>query len=281
MTRDLDTVALTDIQLVDQLTTIVSRAAAGILAVDPATAARRTKPDLSPVSAADEAANAIIVEGLSCLLPGMPIVSEEAIEPRGAVPLRPCFALVDPLDGTREFLAGRNEFTVNVALVLDGVPAVGIIAAPALGLMWRGVTGRGAERLRLPPGAGAGETSEMVAIRTRRQPAHGLVAAISRSHFDARTAALIARLPISTQIACGSSIKFCRIAEARADIYPRLAPTHEWDVAAGHAIVLAAGGAVITPDGKSLAYGRSAEGFRVPAFIALGDPDMAKSIFCS
>jgi 3'(2'), 5'-bisphosphate nucleotidase len=262
----------------DELTTIVSRAAAAILAIDPATAARRTKSDLSPVSVADEASNREIIKGLSSLIPGMPIVSEESIGPSSA-PLGPSFALVDPLDGTREFLAGRNEFTANIALVIDDTPAVGIIAAPALGLIWRGIVGRGAERLRLCPGAAADDADQIVAIRTRRRLAQGLIALVSRSHFDPVTAAMLARLPVKAQVACGSSIKFCQIAEGSADIYARLAPTHEWDIAAGHAIVTAAGGTVTTPEGKRLTYGRATEGFLVPAFLALGDPEIVNSTF--
>ena len=278
MVRSFDLAALTSLQLMDELTTIVSRAAAAILAIDPATAARRTKSDLSPVSAADEASNREIIKGLSCVVPGMPIVSEESIGPSSATPLGPSFALVDPLDGTREFLAGRNEFTANIALVIDDIPAIGIIAAPALGLIWRGIVGRGAERLRLCPGAAANDADEIVAIRTRRRAAQDLIAMVSRSHFDPDTAALLAHLPVKAQIACGSSIKFCQIAEGSADIYARLAPTHEWDIAAGHAIVTAAGGTVTTPEGKPLTYGRANEGFRVPAFLALGDPEMANAM---
>jgi len=272
-----DRTALTSSKLVDELTTIASLAAAAILAVDPATMMRRTKPDLSPVTAADEASNREIIERLSRLLPGMPIVSEESERPASLAPLTASFALVDPLDGTREFLAGRDEFTANIALVIDGTPAVGVIAAPALGSVWRGVVGRGAERVRLPPGARAEEAREVVAIHTRPQPAHGLVATVSRSHFDERTAAWLARLPIEAQIACGSSLKFCQIAEGRADLYARLAPVHEWDIAAGHAIVTAAGGVVVTPEGKPLPYG-TGDGFTVPGFLAFGDPKTAGGI---
>ncbi len=278
--RSLNLAALTSPQLLDELTTIVSLAAAAILAIDPATAPRRMKSDLSPVSAADEASNREIIKGLSCLLPGMPIVSEESLGSTSIAlaPLGSSFALVDPLDGTREFLAGRNEFTANIGLIIDGIPTVGVIAAPALGLTWRGIVGRGAERLRLRPGSKADEAEEIVAIRTRRRPAEGLIATVSRSHFDAETAALLGRLPVTARIACGSSIKFCRIAEGGADIYARLAPTHEWDIAAGHAIVTAAGGALMTPEGEPLAYGGVVEGFRVPAFLAFGDPEIADAI---
>jgi 3'(2'), 5'-bisphosphate nucleotidase len=128
----------------DALTDIVSRAAAAIVAIDRSKIEWRRKDDRSPVSVADEAANAVILEGLSHLLPGVPVVSEEAHTTRSALPAG--FILVDPLDGTREFLAGRDEFTVNVGVIVNGSPEIGIIAAPALGLVWRGVVGRGAER---------------------------------------------------------------------------------------------------------------------------------------
>ena len=283
MTSNLDFSTLTNTQFVDRLTTIVSRAGAAILAFNPATAPRRTKSDCTPVSAADEAANAIILEQLSHLAPNMPIVSEETTCTNSTpAAFALLFALVDPLDGTREFLAGRNEFTVNVALVIGGTPVVGIIAAPALALVWRGVAGRGAERLCLSPGEDVSKATQRTSIRTRRRrPNEGLVAVTSRSHFDAQTEAMLSALRIAAQKSCGSSIKFCRIAEGGADIYPRLAPTHEWDVAAGHAIVTAAGGVVITTGGSPLVYGRAVNGFIVPAFIALGDPEMIKTVFAA
>ncbi len=253
----------------DTLTDIVSRAAAAVVAIDRSNVKWRTKADLSPVSTADEAANAVIVQGLSRLLPGVPIVSEEEhARPSG---LEAGFVLVDPLDGTREFLAGRDEFTVNVALIRAGRPVVGIIAAPALGLVWRGIVGRGAERLRLAAGAAPHRASERSAIHTRRRPAEGFVASLSRSHFDARTDAFLRRLPIVARTPCGSSLKLARIAEGGADLYARLAQTCEWDVAAGHAVLAAAGGIVTTPDGAELVYGRTRD-FHVPGFIAWGDP---------
>jgi 3'(2'), 5'-bisphosphate nucleotidase len=252
----------------DALTDIVSRAAAAVIAVDRSKVERRTKADGSPVSAADEAANAVILEGLSCLLPGVPVVSEEErIRPSW---LETGFVLVDPLDGTREFLARRDEFTVNVALISKGKPVIGIIAAPALGLAWRGVVGRGAERLRLAPGAPPRQASEMRAIRTRTRPAEGFVAVISRSHYDAKTDAFLRRLPIAVQTPCGSSLKFTSLAEGSADLYARLAQTCEWDVAAGHAVLAAAGGIVTMPDGAELTYGRASD-FHIPGFIAWGD----------
>jgi 3'(2'), 5'-bisphosphate nucleotidase len=257
------------------LTHIVSQAAATILAVDPSAMGTRQKVDLSPVTVADEAAERVILDGLAKLAPGVPVVSEEA-DAQGHSP-RPgmSFILVDPLDGTSEFVAGRGEYTVNVAVIADGAPVIGLVAAPSLGLIWRGVAGRGAERLRLAPGAAPSEAREVVTIRTRAAPRAGLVAVVSRSHFEPRSAALLAELPVAGQIVSGSSVKFCRIAEGAADIYPRLAPTCEWDIAAGHAVLVAAGGAVTDPNGGPLSYGRADLDFRVPGFIAWSSADLA------
>jgi 3'(2'), 5'-bisphosphate nucleotidase len=205
------------------------------------------------------------------LLPGIPIVAEEATGPQQTINPGATFILVDPLDGTREYLAGRDEFTVNIAIVSQCHPVFGCIAAPAHGRIWRGIVGRGAERLDLPPGADAGACRGTTKIRTRQAPERDLVVAISRSHLDARTERFLAQLPQAQRLAYGSSLKLCRVAEGRVDLYPRLAPTREWDVAAGHAIVAAAGGIVVTPSGGPLSYGRCDENFLVPAFMAIGD----------
>jgi 3'(2'), 5'-bisphosphate nucleotidase len=263
-------------RLLEELTTIVSEAAATILAQRASSLHVRAKADHSPVTAADEAAEAVILAGLAKLLAGVPVVSEEAVDRTPPARLDGTFVLVDPLDGTRELIAGRDEFTVNVALMREGRPVLGIVSAPAFGLLWRGTLEGGAERLRLSPGAPA-SAAERQAIRTRPRPSAGLVATVSRSHLDAETEALLSRLPVAERLSCGSAIKFCRLAEGAADIYPRLSTTCEWDVAAGHAVLAAAGGAVTRPDGTPLPYGRIAERFRVPAFIAVGDPSAAAS----
>ena len=251
-----------DADLVDGLTALVARASAAIFAIAPAALATRTKADQTPVTAADEAADAVIAEGLAGLMPGTAVVSEESArtDPQGAT-----FALVDPLDGTKEFIAGRPEYTVNVAIVVDGTPVAGFIAAPALGLVFRGVVGRGAERLALD------RIADATTIRCRANPAGPLVAAVSRSHLDPDTEAFLDRLGVGQRITCGSALKFCRIAEGAADVYPRLSPTSEWDIAAGHAIVTAAGGLVAMPSGEPLRYGRARLDFKVPGFIAWGD----------
>lgn len=261
-------------QLLDDLTALVARACAEISAVSPETVVRRVKPDQSPVTAADEASEAVILHGLARMLPDIPIVSEESADAKKSPSLTGTFIVVDPLDGTREFLAGRDEFTVNLAIVTRGVPVAGIISAPKRGQLWRGVVGEKAERLRLlPDGADQAQT-----ITTRRWPDADPVAAVSRSHMDAATDAFVKALGSITRAASGSAIKFCQIAEGNADVYPRLGTTCEWDVAAGHALVTAAGGVVITPVGTALTYGRAAENFRVPAFIAWGDPEKAAAV---
>ncbi|HEY4982015.1 MAG TPA: inositol monophosphatase family protein [Pseudolabrys sp.] len=276
MTSDSEISPAQAAKLLVELTAIVARASALIRVVSPATVSHRLKPDQSPVTVADEASEAAILEGLSRLLPNVPVVSEEMAGSKKPppLPLDRSFIVVDPLDGTREFLAGRDEFTVNLAIITAGVPIAGIIAAPNRGLIWRGIVGDKAERLRLlPDGA-----DQPQAIRTRRWPTQGAVAVMSRSHLDPDTEAFLARLAPITRSASGSAIKFCHIAEGAADVYPRLATTCEWDVAAGHALVVAAGGIVTTPQGSALPYGRAAERFRVPAFIAWGDPAKAASI---
>jgi 3'(2'), 5'-bisphosphate nucleotidase len=261
-----------DKQLLDGLTASLVRASAAILAIAPDALATRHKADESPVTAADEASQTILLEDLTRLLPGLPVVSEEAVSDRRAR-LAPDFILVDPLDGTREFVAGRPEYTVNVALVRDHSPVVGFVAAPALGLLWRGIVGRGAERLRLALDREA--AVDPTAIRTRTAPDR-LVIALSRSHLDPDTAALAQHLPIADRLICGSALKFCRIAEGSADVYPRLSPTSEWDVAAGHAVLGAAGGVVTRPDGRPLTYGHVDQDLRIPGFLAWGDPAAAR-----
>jgi 3'(2'), 5'-bisphosphate nucleotidase len=267
-----------DGRLLDELTSIVSAAAAAILAARARALDVRLKADRSPVTAADHAAEAVILEGLARVLPGVSVVSEEAASRTLPAGLPETFVLVDPLDGTREFVAGRDEFTVNVAVVSGGHPRLGIVAAPAQGALWRGIERRGAERLRLAPGAPAGAARERAAIRTRSPSRAGLVAVVSRSHLDAETEAFLARLPIAERLASGSAIKFCQLAEGAADVYPRLSTTCEWDVAAGHALLAAAGGVVTTPEAAALTYGQIASNFRIPAFVAWGDPAAAGAL---
>lgn len=250
-----------DLELAERLTGIIAEAAAAIRRFGNSGAAARTKEDGSPVTAADEASEAVILSGLRTFAPSIPVISEEA---GGLARGISSFFLVDPLDGTREYVAGRDEYTVNIALVRDGTPVVGLIAAPALHLIWRGVVGAGAWRIG-PDGTAT--------IRTRQWPARP-VAAVSRSHFEAGSAAFLERLAPLETLVCGSALKFARLAEGLADVYPRFGPTCEWDLAAGHALVVAAGGAMLKPDGGAITYEGRPE-VRIPGFIAWGDPKAA------
>jgi 3'(2'), 5'-bisphosphate nucleotidase len=255
--------------LMEPLTDLVARAGAAMLAVNRGDMTTHGKADGSPVTEADLVADRIIAEGLARLVPAIPALSEERLD-GASPPYDASFFLIDPLDGTKEFIAGRGEFTVNLALVTFGVPLLGIVGAPALGLIWRGLVGRGAERLKVSGNAiGRGEP-----IHTRPAPPRGLpwTVAVSRSHGDSRTEAFIASRPGAVRLMLGSAVKFCRVAEGGADIYPRLAPTCEWDVAAGHAVVVAAGGRITDSSGAALRFGGLREGFIVPEFIAWGDP---------
>lgn len=272
MQEQTDLAPIADRRLLQALTELAIEAAGVVMAIKHEALAVRRKPDESPVTAADEAAEATILAGLARMLPAVPAVSEERAAP--AVGLDSVFILVDPLDGTREFIAGRAEFTVNIAVVISGIPVAGVVAAPALGLLWRGARDQGAERL----GFEAGNIGEPTAITTRRWPAANPIALVSRSHLDADSIAWLGRLPGIVRQPCGSSLKFCRLAEGAADIYPRLAPTCEWDVAAGHALLAAAGGTVLTRDGQSLRYGNAAGAFRLPAFVACGDAARATDL---
>jgi 3'(2'), 5'-bisphosphate nucleotidase len=270
---DSDITPETAARLYDELTALVGQASAAILRFSQNTVLHEQKPDGSPVTAADMASEAVILRGLAALVPNVPVVSEESAGKETHAPAG-CFILVDPLDGTREYVAGRDEYTVNLAIIRQGVPLLGIISAPAKGLMWRGLVGRGAQRLRLHGGTpGAAQT-----IKTRPWPKSTRIAAVSRSHLDPDTEAFLGRLEKIVTNESGSSIKFCRIGEGVVDVYPRLGRTCEWDIAAGHAIVTAAGGAVIRPDGTPLTYGSGDPNFYVPAFIAWGDPAKAQAM---
>jgi 3'(2'), 5'-bisphosphate nucleotidase len=265
-----------DAAIAERLTEIAVAASAAILTIDFRDCSARFKPDHSPISRADEAAHTVIDDALARVLPGVPVISEEGVADwQGRNPPGE-FLLVDPVDGTVEFLAGRPEYTVNIALVRNGTPVVGVIVAPALSLIWRGIVDYGAERLNFTVGKPTPLQGEP--IHTRPWPAHERVAAVSRSHLDAASEAFLKRVAPVRPFAAGSALKFCRLAEGAIDIYPRLAPTSEWDVAAGHAIVAAAGGAVFAADGGALRYGRASEDFRVPGFTAWGDAEAGRGI---
>jgi 3'(2'), 5'-bisphosphate nucleotidase len=227
------------------------------------------KADHTPVTEADRQAETIILARLAHLLPGVPVLSEESAS-RGEYPhlSRATFLAVDPLDGTKEFISRNGEFTINIALIESAVPIAGVVYAPALGLLFG--AGRHAWRCVLATSAKKLDDAALETISTRPYPSHGLTAMVSRSHLDAETGAFLAELPIAERRNMGSSRKFCRIAAGEADVYPRFNPTMEWDTAAAHSILLAAGGSILTLDGLPLRYGKKQTGFKNPGFIAWG-----------
>ncbi len=232
----------------------------------------QTKADHSPVTIADRQAEAILLEALARLEPEVPVVAEEAAS-EGRIPATAAtFFLVDPLDGTREFINKRGEFTVNVALIEDGRPVLGLVYAPALSELYVTLGPGAAAFASIAPDSRPAtlDACGFRPITTRRPDIERLTAVASRSHMTADTEAFLARYRIAERRDSGSSLKFCTIARGDADIYPRLAPTMEWDIAAGHAVLIAAGGSVTRPDGQPLVYGKAATGFRNEHFVAWG-----------
>lgn len=248
-----------DPTLIRDLIALADEAGAAIMALYGKVDARQ-KDDRSPVTAADEAAETIILAGLRRLTPEIPVLAEEEAS-RGDAPesMGSRFWLVDPLDGTKEFLSKNGEFTVNIALVEDGVPTIGVVGAPAKGLLYA-TDGKAAWRRR------DGQSEE--AIAARKAPDEGLTVAVSRSHRDSATDDFLKTVKVAGEAVGGSSLKFCLVAEGSADLYPRFGRTMEWDTGAGHAVLRAAGGSVRTVEGEELRYGKA--GRDNPSFIARG-----------
>ncbi len=228
------------------------------------------KQDLSPVTVADEQAERIIIEHLAREFPDIPIIAEESVA-AGRIPDvrgRPFF-LVDPLDGTREFVEQRDEFTVNIAYIEDGVPIAGIVYAPAVKLAFTGAYGK-AQRLSISDEFSVFERSD---ISVRRQPKE-LLALASRRYNNAQTDRFLLDNAVTACTTIGSSLKFCLLAEGQADVYPRFSRTMEWDTAAGDAILRAAGGMTVTGSGQPLLYGKTEQSedsdFANPDFISWG-----------
>jgi 3'(2'), 5'-bisphosphate nucleotidase len=225
------------------------------------------KADRSPVTAADHASEKIILEQLARLTAGVPVVAEEAAA-AGSIPqVREEFFLVDPLDGTKEFIHRRGEFTVNIALIRRHMPALGVVYAPIGGLLYAGNVAAG-RAFRCSQTTDAATPGPREQLRVRPVPAAGVTAVVSRSHSTPETDTYLGHYTINKRISVGSSLKFCLVAAGEADLYPRLGPTMEWDTAAGHAVLAAAGGQVLAPGGAPLAYGKP--GFRNTFFIASG-----------
>ena len=249
-------------ELLPDLVNLAGEAGKAIMAIYATDFEHETKADESPVTAADLAAEAIIERGLAGLAPDIPLVAEEAAS-EGRVPeiSNSRFWLVDPLDGTREFLNRNDEFTVNIALIVDAVPVLGIVHAPALALTFTGTRGSGATRIE--------ERRPATTIAVRPAPEEGVTIVASRRHGDpAAIDKLLRGHPVKGRKTAGSSLKFCLVAAGEADIYPRFGRTMEWDTAAGHAVLAAAGGQVTDAHGAPLIYGKP--GFENPPFIAWG-----------
>lgn len=245
---------------------IARDAAAEILKIYESDFAVQHKDDKSPLTAADLAAHRCIVAGLQELTPDIPILSEESAEQVPTATRRswPRMWLVDPLDGTREFVKRNGEFTVNIVLIDDGAPVLGVVQAPVTGAVWHGQTGRGAFRR---------DGDVDIALHTRRPATAPLQVAASRSHRNPRTEALMDRIGDAESVALGSSLKFCRLAEGGMDVYPRFGPTSEWDTGAGQCMLEAAGGVVIDPRGRPLRYNQR-DTILNGDFFALGDPNL-------
>jgi 3'(2'), 5'-bisphosphate nucleotidase len=255
--------------LAASLATIAHEAGRLILKHYAAGTEARVKDDASPVTAADEEAEALILRRLAQVAPGIPIVAEEEVA-AGRVPsVGEKFFLVDPLDGTKEFIKRNGEFTVNIALVEKGRAICGVVLAPAKDRMWIGDGTNGAFEVAASEGRVL-DIESAKPIRARQAPADGLIAIGSRSHSDSKTDEYLAAYKIADMVAAGSSLKFCLVATGEADLYPRLGRTMEWDTAAGQAVLEAAGGSVKQLNGAPFMYGKAAEGFANPFFIARG-----------
>ncbi len=254
-----------DERLLQGLEALAIRAGAAIAAIAAGSFEVSRKDDTSPVTEADRAAEAIILDGLRRLAPDLPVVAEEEYAAGGAPgQVGGAFFLVDPLDGTREFVAGRPDYTVNIALVRDGAPALGVVFAPARRHLWSGRPGAACALTVSPDGAPGPRRTIRTAVRA--EPVR-IVA--SRSHNTPETDAFIAAHPGADIVSVGSSLKFCLVAEGAADLYPRFGRTMEWDTAAGDAVLRAAGGMTRTLDGAPFAYGKGPV-FENPHFIASG-----------
>ena len=254
--------------LLTALSTLARQAGAVIMAVYATDFAVQGKADASPVTEADQRAEAVILAGLAALAPDIPVVAEEAVAAGHTPEVGDRFWLVDPLDGTKEFIQRNGEFTVNIALIEHGLPVLGVVLAPALGpqgRLWAGAVGFGATEE---------DASGRRSMACRPVPADGLTVLASRSHGDAAALAAflaghLAGRRVAAVSTAGSSLKLCLLAAGQADLYPRLGRTMEWDIAAGHAVLAAAGGRVCrVDDGAPLRYGKP--GFENPHFFATG-----------
>jgi 3'(2'), 5'-bisphosphate nucleotidase len=259
--------------IADIFAEIALEAAVAVMAVYAGDSRARRKLDGSPVTDADEAAEAVILNRLAMRLPYLPVLAEETAARGETMVAGKAFILVDPVDGTREFLSHNGEFTVNIGLIVDSAPRAGVVYAPAFGQLWIG--GATASTCEVAPGAALPPPAKRRVIHARPAPEQGLTALVSRSHADPATEAFLAKLPVKERRQAGSALKFGLVAEGEADVYPRFGQTMEWDTAAGDAVLRAAGGVVLDRGERPLRYGKTDAQFRNGPFVAWGDPKAA------
>ncbi|HET6182368.1 MAG TPA: 3'(2'),5'-bisphosphate nucleotidase CysQ [Acetobacteraceae bacterium] len=254
---------MTDTDLLELAAGLALKAGAAILAVRAHGFDPQRKSDASPVTAADHAAEAVIVAGLRTAVPHIPVIAEEEVAAGRITAPTDEYWLVDPLDGTREFIAGHDEFAVNIGLVRNGAAYLGVVGIPALGELFGGIVGRGAWKR-----TAGGEHP----VHVRKPPPEGVTVLASRYHANnERLLAFLAGRKVAQVINFGSAVKFCRLAEGAADLYPRFGRTMEWDTAAPQAVLEAAGGTVRTLEGARLLY--SKPGWENPHFVCTGAPE--------
>lgn len=260
--------------LVDGLRRLSLKAGVAIMAHYESGIEAARKDDDSPVTAADHDAEHVILDGLHQLAPDIPVVSEEQAAAGHIPEIGACFFLVDPLDGTKEFLRKNGEFTVNIALVEDRLPVMGVVYAPAKERMFYALGPGEAYEHRIAPSAdGCLDGLEPPhRIKVRSPAPEGLAVIVSRTHRDHKTDEYLDLYRVKEFLAAGSSLKFCLVAAGEADLYPRHGRTMEWDTAAGHAVLAAAGGSVTLLDGAPLLYGKVERGLDNPFFVARGGP---------
>ncbi len=257
-----------DCELSDALTALAVKAGAQIMSIYGGDFVAEQKDDASPVTEADKRGEDIILAGLYAIAPNIPVLAEEAASDGRIPSLGDEFFLVDPLDGTREFINRTGEFTVNIALIRNARPALGVVYAPAIGKLYAGVVGHSAWLVEVTDDGGLSNRRDIRAVPI---PAKGVIAVASRSHRSPETDEYLETLNVANFAAAGSSLKFCLIAEGAAHIYPRFGRTMEWDTGAGQAVLEAAGGRVcVHPSGERLTYNKRERGFDNPHFIALG-----------
>jgi 3'(2'), 5'-bisphosphate nucleotidase len=255
----------------DQLARIALDAGALIMQVYSTEFDVERKDDSSPVTEADEKAEALILKGLAAADPDLPVIAEESAS-AGHLPEHGYrFALVDPLDGTREFVNRNGQFTVNIAVIEHGKPVMGVVYAPALNRLFVAEDPATAWQAEVKPGEPVPASDARLPMQIRKAPQEGLTAIASKSHRSKETDAFLDRFNIAEVISAGSSLKLCMVGAGEADLYPRMGRTMEWDTAAGQAVAEAAGAVVLTEDGAPLRYGKTERGYDNPHFIVYGD----------